>query len=149
MLVATVYTLRLLLQQTREIQTQTKQLNTSIRLETFQRVYEKMIEIDLFFVEHPDLKAYFYQGKEVEDENQREEILCMAETMVDMFYNIFFQRTGMPSNTWRGWERYINHIVRSSPIIHQYLASSNTWYDEDFLILLANRENAPGRSEAT
>ena len=146
MLCATVYTLRLLIRQTKDVGQQTEQLNHSVRLETYQRVYDKMLEIDLFFVENPELKPYFYHGKPVDDKKQRQKLLCMAETMVDLFYGIYFQRVGMPDKTWEGWARYIQQIVCSSPIIDEYLEAAGGWYEAPFIEMLRNPAKA-GKNE--
>ena len=127
-----------MIRQTEEMSSQTKQLRKSVRLETYQRVYEKMIDIDLFFVENAELKSYFYSNKTVDDKAINNKLSSLAETMVDLFYNIYFQKEGMPQETWIGWELYIKHIAQS-PVLKQFVNENKSWYTEDFVELLKSK----------
>ena len=134
-----------MIRQTGEMSAQTRQLQKSIRLETYQRVYEQMINIDLFFVEHPELKPYFYDNKTVDDKTLSDKLSSLAETLVDLFYNIYFQKEGMPRETWVGWELYIKRVVQSSPVLQQFVNQNQSWYTQEFIELLrANEQTKQG-----
>src|SRR5438128_1020733 len=70
---------------------QIRKLIESIQSQTYQRVYELMINIDRFFIDNPKLKPYFYPGTNIESEEpaEKEKLLSVAEMMMDYFDNVY------------------------------------------------------------
>jgi hypothetical protein len=115
---------------------QIQNLVKSIHSQTYQRIYELMIQIDRFFIDNPKLKPYFYPNTSITLENvEKEKLLSVSEMMMDYFDNVYHQRACMPSHTFDGFREYMQSVFRSSEILRDYLALSGReqWYPEDFL----------------
>lgn len=114
-----------------------RNLVKSIRSQTYQRVYELMIQIDKFFIENPKLKPYFYPDTniDIEESVEKEKLHSISEMMMDYFDNVYHQKACMPPNTFCGFRVYMQKIFRNSQALHDYLAISGRekWYPKDFL----------------
>jgi hypothetical protein len=72
---------------------QIRDLKKSIQSSTYQHVYERMIEIDLYFIQHPEDKLYIYGDKSIETDNpvEKARLFSLAEMMVDYFDSVYHQ----------------------------------------------------------
>ncbi len=115
-------------------------LNEGNKNLTYQNVYERMIEIDRFFIDHPNLKPYFYSNKEYKSESQevKDQLLSVAEMMVDFFDNVYFQQNSMRKSTFKAKAFYFGDVYNNSPVIRDYLRRPGleNWYAKDFLKFL-------------
>jgi hypothetical protein len=115
---------------------QLKDMNVGARTGAYQAVYEKMIDIDKFFIANPSLKLYFYCNSEKlpEDEIEKQRILSVAEMLVDFFDCIFYQREVMHPETFKAKAFYFGDLYNNSPAIRHYLNQDNLnmWYSKDF-----------------
>jgi hypothetical protein len=115
---------------------QIKNLVASIHSQTYQRIYELMIQIDRFFIENPTIKPYFYPSANIVPEDvEREKLLSVSEMMIDYFDSVYHQRVCMPPRTFDGFKEYMQSIFRNSEILQEYLKISGRekWYPKDFL----------------
>ena len=115
---------------------QIQNLVKSIHSQTYQRIYELMIQIDRFFIDNPKLKPYFYPNTTITDEDvDKEKLLSVSEMMMDYLDNVYHQRACMPSHTFDGFREYMQSVYRSSETLQNYLALSGRekWYPKDFL----------------
>ena len=114
---------------------QIRDLRRSIRSSTYQNVYQLMIDIDRFFVENPNLKQYFYDGKELDTTEQvnREKLFSIAEMLVDYFDNVYYQQDCLPANTFDAFIAFMRDIYRNSPVLREFLSSREHWYPKKFV----------------
>jgi hypothetical protein len=128
-------------------------LTRSIHGQTYQRIYELMIGIDRFFIDHPELKGYFYPDAEVRKEVtvERDKLFSAAEMLIDYFDNVYHQKGSMPPGTFEGFLAYMCSIYQHSGVLRQYLDLSGrkSWYPKEFLDHLEGRssgKSSRGRS---
>jgi hypothetical protein len=72
----------------------------------FQGISTVWVDIDKFFVEHPELRPYFYHGKDLDpqvDDLTRWRVQATAEMLLDCFTNIYRQFEHME---FKGFESY-------------------------------------------
>jgi hypothetical protein len=114
--------------------TQTLDLRRSVQRDTYQKAYETVYDLDRHFLDHPELKAYFYGGKVVDgstDALTRAKVESTAEWISDFFDNIYYNVKSGPDEDWTAWESYIQETFRRSPALRDYLRQHRDWYSPE------------------
>lgn len=107
-------------------------------------LYEQMIDIDRYFVDHPELKTYIYGNNLIEkDDKQYDRIRSLAEMMCDLMEHAFVQKDNLPLDVWPRWKDYMQYLYDSSPIIRQHLHESGAWYTENILYEIERTSRLP------
>ena len=117
-----------------------RQVVRSIRGQTYQRVYAQMIDIDRFFFDHSDYKAYFYPDSG--DRNPSIDPVKLAsvtEMMADYFDSVYYQRDSMPPVTFLGFQDYMRSVYSYSPQLQDFIKARERWYPPAFLSSLRER----------
>ena len=114
---------------------QTRNLRRSIQSSTYQNVYQTMIDVDRFFAENPNLKPYFYGGKQVDTKEQvnRERLFSIAEMLADYFDNVYHQEACMPPQTFAGFSKFMRDTYQNSPVLREFLSERKDWYSKKFI----------------
>ncbi|HEU4508668.1 MAG TPA: hypothetical protein VFR78_10550 [Pyrinomonadaceae bacterium] len=76
-----------------------------------------------YFVEHPKLRPYFYDGAEWHpgDEVSSDEIKAMAELILNNFASALMHSAAFPEYPVRGIDRIIMFHLRRSPALREFL----------------------------
>jgi hypothetical protein len=110
----------------------------------YQNIAQQMHEINLLFVEKPELKRFFYEGAPLPDDGlERIQILSIAEAIVDFMDNFVTQSPFLKQDLVVGWEDYFCDLYRRSPAIQTYWAERGPWYATNMHDLVA-RADAQG-----
>lgn len=123
----------------RELTRQTTLLSDSARSEAFAAIRNQILVIDHLFVTHPELRPYFYGGREPppDDELLAQRIAAAAETVLDVFEVVLLQRKLFvpvwPSSTW---ENYMAHLFARSPALCRFLEETQTWFPPELVFLM-------------
>ena len=124
---------------------QLKNLSKNILSQTIQNIYERMIEIDRFFIDNPDLRKYFYSNESIQkiDLKLKAQLHSIAEMMVDYFDSVYDQRECMRKKTFEAKAFYFWYVYNNSPILREYLKQPGLemWYAKDFLEFLDRKSN--------
>jgi hypothetical protein len=111
-----------------------------MKLNTFSQVYSEMVEIDKFFVEHPDARLYIYANLRPADvyPNATPEQAMLAtsveaaagELMLDFFSHVTLvsPNLGDPAQSWLA---YIKDVYKCSPIVRERYQRKLAWYKEE------------------
>ena len=105
------------------------------------KVYDTFIELDRFFLEHPDFRPFVYDGKSP-DEVSPELYEALAEMVTDMFYKAYNQEKVLDPHGFKAEISYMKDVFKS-PLMSNYLKSHKKWYRKDFVSDMLN-EN-PGK----
>lgn len=119
-------------------------LRKSIYSSTYQRVYELMIAIDRFFIEHKELKPFIYpeaKGNKGEidesgndpDKISRDQLDSTIEMMVDYFDNVYNQRKAMPRRTFKGFSQFMREVYSHSEELQLFLKGKEERYPSKFV----------------
>jgi len=142
-------TLILLILQNRVIVAQTKYALESVESNVFGSVSAQNLTCDAIFVNEPQLRPYFYAGKEVgENDPLYHRVYATAEYLLDYFDSLATQLRKYPA-LWRSekesWEKNIIDMFAWSPALCKYLDANKDWYNDELLILMRrgekNRQN--------
>jgi hypothetical protein len=114
---------------------QLKDLSTSIQGSTYQNVINLMIEIDRFFITHPDLKSYFYNGKKLTaaDEIESARVTSTAEMLLDFFDNVYHQKALLSEEKFRAYLIYMRTLCGRSEALQNQLDRNSNWYPPKFV----------------
>lgn len=101
----------------------------------YQGFNELMMRIDLCFVEHPELRPFFYGGLDLEgdrlaEQRTEQQVMAMAETFRDLEDHVARCQLFLGVEVFRGWQRYFSHIREHSPAFKQFCHETGAWYAE-------------------
>ena len=133
---------------------QLNQAGDSISDNTLEQIYSRMHDINKTFIDHPELKPYFYDGLDVGDPNPliadlnldekrvRAQVSPLAETMCDFFAQALIQLRKLPPGAYDGWKRYIQAVYMRSPAMRRYYRENKDWYQYDEAARLFDQADA-------
>jgi hypothetical protein len=132
-------TLILLILQNRVIVLQTAYTSQSVQSNVFGSVTTQNIMTDEICLKNPELRPYFYSGKELTEKDPLYHQVCAAaEYLLDYYDSLATQLRRYPS-LWRhekgSWEANIIDMFAWSPILCRYLEANQAWYNDDLLAL--------------
>jgi hypothetical protein len=116
------------------VATQTMDLRRSVQRDTYQKAYQTVYDLDRHFLEHPELKGYFYGGKILDDKTDevtRARVESTAEWISDFFDNITYNMKSGPDEDWSAWDSYIQETFKRSPALRDYVAKHRDWYSSE------------------
>ena len=138
--VTVVVSLLYVSKQVRLLRDQTQHLNASLHSQTYQAIYDKMISIDQFFVDHPHIKSHVYGDLDwPEDADTQCRVMSACEMLADLFQKLvqLHGQTKIDRANWLGWNRYMRTIYHSSPSFRNFIDKNGWWYTLDLASLLA------------
>jgi hypothetical protein len=117
-----VFVLVQLNRETREIQNQTKW-----------QVYNNGLTTLSIFVDHPELRRYFYNDnvpvpEESEDNHLRSKVFAAAEMLADHWESTILSNASLNSNVIELWIIYMGGIYCKSPVLQEFLKNENEGY---------------------
>lgn len=100
------------------------------RVSTYYGVIGLFRDLTRIFIEHPELRPYFYDGKpvDVDDKLRHYKIQAAAEAVLDSFEWIWRRRIELNTKGEDGWRAYIVETFSSSPALQQHYARFSSWY---------------------
>jgi hypothetical protein len=128
-------TLILLVLQNHTIVTQTRYAVESAKSQVFGLVTTYSLEADNLFINHPEFRPYFYQGRDIEATDPLyHKLLGAAEYLLDYFDSLETHLKKYP-DLWfseeKTWEANTMDMFAWSPILCRYLEATKAWYSED------------------
>lgn len=132
-------TLVFLVLQNRIIVAQTKFALQSVEGNVFSTETGQNLQTDEIFLRYPELRPYFYQGKDISARDPlAERVKAVAEFLLDYYDSQTTQLKKYPG-MWRyekgSWEANITDMFAWSPVLCRYLETNRAWYDDDLFIL--------------
>ena len=132
------------------------QLRQAIRADTHGKVYDHALEVQRFFVECPEFRAYFYDGKRMHPEDgEYPRLLAFTELFADYLEHIMLQCDHVPNDVRVAWENYTRSFLRSSPVLCAFIARNEASYCKGFVKIFRSercfdRDGAPiaGKGQA-
>ena len=104
-----------------------------------ERLYSQSLSIMTFFAEHPELRPFFYDNKELKQaatELERSKVLTAAEMVGGFMELVALEIEEQKPEIQTRWKMYILDAYNSSPVLREHLASCAAWYADDLLRLL-------------
>ena len=118
--------------------TQTRFVAESLKDSAYENIRTLMMTINQIFINQPELRPYFYLGKEItnDDELLQQKLAAISEAILDLFESILLHREHFPQ-IWPAdeWDAYIKSVFANSPVLCGYLESNKDWYIPDLMHL--------------
>lgn len=81
------------------------------------------------FIDHPEARPYFYDGKALTDGDPLlHQVHAIAEMMLDVFDWIFHRREGLSASERTAWSSYVGHMLALSPALREYHLAHCLWH---------------------
>jgi hypothetical protein len=129
-----------LLEQTRGTFVQAQHLARSVESGAYQSIANELLELHKLYLEHPALRPYFRDGRDLGPDNPNyEQALVLAEYQLDFFDSVWVQSEQMPQildrrgAQWLSWVAYMKDSFALSPIMCRHLDRNKTWYTPEFV----------------
>jgi hypothetical protein len=137
--ITVVVTLIVLIYQNKIISMQTSYALQSVEGSIYANITAQSLAEDQIFISNPELRPYFYGGKELEQNDPlSHKVHATAEYLLDFFDSLESQLKKYPT-LWihekREWEANTVDMFAWSPALCNYLDATKTWYSEDLYAL--------------
>ncbi|MCA1566133.1 MAG: hypothetical protein LC803_10945 [Acidobacteria bacterium] len=116
-----------------------------------ERLYNQNFELMRFLAEHPKLRPYFYENKELSEAETAEEklqVLSAAEMIAGFLELVALQMSEIPEGIQLRWQNYIIDEYNSSSVLREHFNTYGDWYAEEFLRLLPPNKDARSLSSS-
>jgi hypothetical protein len=142
--VTVVVTLIVLIYQNRIISMQTSYALQSVEGNIYSNITTQSLAEDQIFVNNPELRPYFYEGKLLEPNDPlKHKVHATSEYVLDFFDSLESQLKKYP-NLWihekREWEANIIDQFAWSPELCRYLDATKDWYSPELYDLRVKGE---------
>lgn len=131
---------------------QVRQLIRNTQGATHDRLYAHYMEVCKLFMQKPELRPYFYEGKELQqassDQQSRDkkdtdsthngssaqapgrgEIDAMSEAIFGLIEHAVMQHENLPEDTWNNcWRPYVQERLTKSIELQRYFVPNPHWY---------------------
>ena len=118
---------------------QLRQNQNSIDGQTHAQVYQLNQGIYNMLIEHPDLRPYFYENKDMPiDEPERSKVLAAAELLADLFEYVVLNEKSLNAEIRDSWLEYMRLMYHTSQCLRDFLASREASYSARFLEIIGH-----------
>jgi hypothetical protein len=123
---------------------QIRLVKRSLQSDTNGRFCEQSLTIMAFMAERPYLYDYFYERKElVENDDNRIEVLCATEMMANYADLVVCNLSDVDRPVRERWHSFVADALANSPVLRGFIVERRRWYS-DGLVELSFKEAAVG-----
>ncbi|HEY2530521.1 MAG TPA: hypothetical protein VGJ20_21755 [Xanthobacteraceae bacterium] len=119
---------------------QAKYAHHTAMSQVYQSTANSFATVQMYFVDHPELRPYFYDGKRLDaSDPEYVRVTAVAEFWLHAVHNLTIHRRYMGEYPWYVWEGSLRDVYNESPILQHFLREHPHWYtDEVHRILTGN-----------
>jgi hypothetical protein len=137
--ITVLVTLVLLIFQNKIISEQTRYALQSVEGSIYASITTQTLAQDEIFINNPELRPYFYAGKELDHNDPlREKVHAIAEYLLDFYDSLEGQLKKYPY-LWihekKTWEANLIDMFAWSPELCRYLEATRDWYSDELYAL--------------
>lgn len=96
-------------------------------------LYTQQQAITKLFLDEPEYRKYFYDGKDCADENQRLYCDILAEKITVSFEFMWLILPHLEKDVRDGWINFMRYIYGNSPAFRRHIGGKAFWYDPQML----------------
>lgn len=105
----------------------TRQVN---EIDLYFRITNSFRDLDAFFVDHPELRPYFYENKRVPRSKRRQvQLSATAEMLVDLAESVIACAPGLGKMAV-DWDKYFTFLYRNSEALRNYWDDYSHYYPD-------------------
>lgn len=108
----------------------------SIKLSQYISITQRVFDVDMLFIQNPQLRRYFYDNQIVDQLPDIERITAVAEYILDFYSTIQEHErilATLATPSWKEWRTFIADGFRGSPFLCVYYDKNATWYEEGLM----------------
>lgn len=109
----------------------------AIEIQTSAQVYDSGITALNIFIEHPELRSYFYDCEPLPDYSKDKLtwnlVMSACEIMCDQWENTFASKAALNDGLNDIWIRYMKGVYLTSPSLRYFLIQEGYRYDQKFV----------------
>ena|SRR2546429_7841826 len=113
---------------------QSKQQTMVAQLSNYHNLYLMWFYVDKVFVEHPEMRPYFYEKADTltapDDVKQR--LSAVSHMILDCFDDVYHHLDHLPPITRRAWDLFIKDMCKHTSL-KDFLQKNDQWYSADFV----------------
>lgn len=119
---------------------QTGIFNRQLMVGVTQSMSDYTLEISRLFLQNPDLRPYFFEGKTIEENDPnylRAE--AVAEVILDIFWTLSSESKRIQGSEFGSeevrsqWRTYVGDCFANSPILTSFLKKRQGWYGSELV----------------
>jgi hypothetical protein len=117
-----------------------------------ERLYNQNLELTRFFAEHPKLRPYFYENKELsktETAEEKSQILSAADMVAGFLELVTLQMPEISEDIRLRWRNYIIDQYKSSSVLREHFNTYAHWYADEILSLLPSDKETSSLSSSS
>jgi hypothetical protein len=117
-----------------------------------ERLYNQNLELNRFFAEHPKLRPYLYENKELsktETAEEKSQVLSAADMVAGFLELVTLQMPEISENIRVKWRNYIIDQYNSSSVLREHFKAYEDWYAEEVLSLLLSNKGTRSLSSSS
>ena len=124
---------------------QAKYAHHTAMSQVYQNTANGFAALQIYFVDHPEYRPYFYDGKSIDTSNaEYVRVAAIAEFWLHAVHNLTIHRRYMGEYPWYVWERSLRDVYNKSPILQHFLYEHPHWYTDEVHRTLTGRAPAEG-----
>jgi hypothetical protein len=107
----------------------------SIDAQSSSAVALRQLEFDKVILTYPCLYKYFYQGYDINADDQAYTRAMAATQLLANYFDGYFQQQGKYRQMWpdKNWKSYIHDHVAKSPVLRRYIVENQNWFSPEFV----------------
>ena len=126
---------------------QIKLTNETLKQNNHTSIYTINTDIYKYLADNSHLRPYFYENKELEDEDPNtQQLLGFCEIIADFFEFILIEEDALDHNLIEPWEFYMQKIYKNSPVFRKYIEENEEQYTKAlYTVLISSIEKPEGK----
>jgi hypothetical protein len=95
------------------------------------RVHNAMRELDMFFVDRPELRPYFYEDKRLpRSKRELDRLDATAEMLLDLAESVVATVPSLGIQVSVGWNRYFAFLYKNSAVLRKHWRDNSDYYPD-------------------
>ena len=113
--------------------------NKNMKQSYHSSLYSVNAEIIKAFIEHPELRSYFHDNKELDfnNENTKNQVFSIAELFADHFESILLEQKNLSKNVQYPWLNYMTNTYLRSSAFRKFMEFHQDQYSKELQDFLA------------
>lgn len=107
------------------------------QLANYHNLYLMWFNVDRIFIEHPELRPYFYEyekaNKLATTDEIKKKLDAVSHMILDCFDDVFHHLEHLPPSTTAPWDVFMKDMYKHTPYLKGFLKDNEQWYSQDFI----------------
>ncbi|HRH85115.1 MAG TPA: hypothetical protein PK210_12830 [Bacteroidia bacterium] len=121
---------------------QLRQISTSIKSQNHAAIYQTSVELNKILLDNPKYIPYFFENKEMDEDDQDFKKLQLAATIATDFYEyVFTEKNNMDINMRNSWIEYIQEAYANCVYIRLHINQNKSVLNPEFVHIIQMKYN--------